>query len=178
MERRDLFVAPFCEAALLLIVGLAGWLSHQPLLFTSLGPTAYELIETPHRRSARPYSVIAGHLTGVAAGFIALVATHAWRVPSVPGGGVSLPRLVAAALACGLTVFGTLLIKASQPAALSTTLLIALGSMQRPRDAVIIMGAVVLMVIVGEPLRAWRLRFQPSKDKSEVTNESGRARES
>lgn len=158
MERKDLAIAPILEAALILIVALAGWLVHKPLLFASLGPTAYEQVETPKRKSGRPYNVIAGHLIAVLAGFASLWICRAWIAPGVSSGAVPLPRVEAATLAAFLTVLGTLLARASQPAALSTTLLISLGVMQTWQDGMIIMAGVVLLTIVGEPLRRWRAR--------------------
>lgn len=160
MRKADLLLAPVGEAFLILIAGLAGWLTHQPLIFASLGPTAYELIETPHRRSARPWSIFAGHGSAVVAAYVALFLTAAWKAAPVSPSGVPLPRVWAAVLAAGLTVLMTLLLRAGQPAALSTTLLIALGMMQTTRDAVIIMAAVLLMMLVGEPLRRLRLSAQ------------------
>lgn len=154
----DIFVAPLCEAALICAAGLAAWATKQPLIFTSLGPTAFEMVETPHRRSAKPYNVVAGHLIGVFSGFAAVWITGAWWLPPVSVGHVALARVGAAALASLLTVLGTMLAKATQPAALSTTLLIALGTLQSPADAAVIMGAVLLMVALGEPLRGWRNR--------------------
>jgi HPP family len=159
-RKRDLLIAPAGEAFLLLIAALAGWLCRQPLIFASLGPTAYELIETPHRRSARPYSILTGQLVAIGSGYLALVATRAWSTPPVSSSGVPLDRVWAVVLAAALTVLFTLLLHASQPAALSTTLLIATGILQQPRDAVAIMGAVVLMILIGEPLRRLRLRQQ------------------
>jgi len=167
MERRDLLIAPAGEAALILIVGLAGYLARQPLIFASLGPTAYELIETPHRRSARPYSIFVGHLVGVGAGYLAIFLAGAWHAPAVTGP-VPLSRVWAAVLAAALTVLGTLLLRAGQPAAIATTLLIALGMMQEPRDAAIIIGAVVLMIAAGEPLRALRLKTQERRREREA----------
>ena len=171
MQKTDLLLAPLGEAFLILIAGLAGWLAHQPLIFASLGPTAYELIEMPHRRSARPWSIFAGHGVAVGAGYLALFATAAWKAGPVSPSGVPLPRVWAAVLAAGLTVFVTLLLRASQPAALSTTLLIALGIMQTPRDAAIIMGAVILMMAVGEPLRRWRLAAQEQRNRQQESRQ-------
>ena len=71
---------------------------------------------------------------------------------------VPLLRVWAAALAAALTVLGTLAARATQPAALSTTLVVSLGNMQRWQDALIIMIAILLMTAVGEPLRIWRER--------------------
>lgn len=166
MQKRDLLIAPAGEAALILIAGLAGYLARQPLVFASLGPTAYELIETPHRRSARPYSIFTGHLIGVGVGYLAIFLTGAWHAPAVAET-VPWVRVWTAVLAAALTVLGTLLLRAGQPAAIATTLLIALGMMQRPRDAAIIMGSVVLMIVVGEPMRNWRLQTQEKRKERE-----------
>ena len=51
-----------------------------------------------------------------------------------------------------------MLARATQPAALSTTLLVSLGRFQQPKDAAVIMAAITLMVAFGEPLRMWRDR--------------------
>ncbi|HTX41819.1 MAG TPA: HPP family protein [Acidobacteriaceae bacterium] len=158
MQRRDLIIAPAGEAALILVAAAVGWATRQPLIFASLGPTAYELIETPERRSAQPYCVFVGHLVGVGAGFLAVWATGAWSVAPVSAAGVPAARVWSATLAAALTVLGTLLLRASQPAATSTTLLVALGLLQSPRDAGLLMAGVVLMTILGEPLRRLRLR--------------------
>jgi hypothetical protein len=154
--KKDPIIAPVCEALLLFIVGIAGWLTHTPLIFASLGPTAYEMIETPTRPSARPYNVIAGHFIAVVMGFVALGLTHAWYVPAVSTS-VPLLRVWAAVIAAMFTVLATLLARASQPAALSTALLIALGTLQTSSDALYIMAAVLFMTLAGEPLRRWRM---------------------
>jgi len=162
MLRKDLVVAPALEAALIAVVALAGWAMHQPLVFASLGPTAYEMIETPERRSARPYNIIMGHAIGVAAGFAVLWMVKAWASPEISQHGVPLSRVWTAALATMLTVFGTLLLNATQPAEISTTLLIALGVMQTAKDGIVIMAAVLVMTALGEPVR--RLRLKASQD--------------
>jgi len=158
IRRVDFAITPICEAALIGIAGLAGWAVHAPLLFASLGPTAYEMIETPERRSARPYNVVAGHLIGVGAGLAAVWMTGADGAHAAGAGGISAVRVAAAAIAAAVTVLVTLLARATQPAALSTTLLIALGSMRGWRGGAEIMGAVLLMEMVGEPARRWRAR--------------------
>lgn len=158
MKKMDLVIAPLAEAALIFIAAIAAWLTQTPLVFASLGPTAFEMIETPKRPSARPYNVIVGHLIGVLSAFLALYLTQAWHTPGVASGSISILRVWAATIAALLTVFGTLLTKATQPAALSTTLVIALGPMQSPRDGLLIMVAILLMSAFGEPLRRWRLK--------------------
>lgn len=162
LRGKDAVVAPLCEAALIAIAGLAGWLIHAPLLFASLGPTAYEMVETPERKSARPYNVFLGHLIGVLAALGTVWIMHAGAAPAAGAGGVPLLRVGAAAIAAGLTVLVTLPLKASQPAATATTLLISLGLMPGWRGGAEIMAAVLLMLLVGEPVRHWRERDRAS----------------
>lgn len=156
----ELFIGPLGEAMLVAAVAAIGWGTHRPLLFTSLGPTAYELVERPQQRSARPWNVVAGHLLGLAAGFFALWILGARDAPKVASAGfVPGIRVGASALAAMLTVLLTMLLRATQPAALSTTLLVTLGTMQSGRDAVSIVVGVLLITILGEPVRRVRLRI-------------------
>jgi hypothetical protein len=74
----ELIITPLCEAVLIFVAGIAAWVTRQPMIFTSLGPTAFEMVETPHRKSAKPYNVLVGHSIGVAAGFAAMWLTSAW----------------------------------------------------------------------------------------------------
>jgi CBS-domain-containing membrane protein len=163
LQSKDLLIAPVLEGALILIVAVIGWSTHRPLIFASIGPTAYELIEQPHRKSARPYSIVVGHLIAVIAGLIAVYGTGAWSVPAVSLSGVPLLRVWAATLAAALTVLGTLALRASQPAAVSTSLVVSLGSMQRWQDGLIIMAAILIITAFGEPLRIWRERTSPGE---------------
>lgn len=162
-----MLLAPVCEGALILLAAFAAWKTRQPLLFASLGPTAFELIEALERRSARAWNVIAGHAIGVLAGFAALWLTRAWAAPAVGGGAPAWPRVWAAALAATLTVFGTLLARATQPAAISTSLLVSLGTMQSGRDVLFILGSVVLLVVAARPLR--RLRVMEGAEEDEAS---------
>lgn len=83
MSKRDLWAAPLGEGFLILVAALVGWATHYPFIFASLGPTAYEQVETPERPSAHPYNVIVGHIIAVAAGFAAIAAFQAWHAPPV-----------------------------------------------------------------------------------------------
>jgi CBS domain-containing membrane protein len=161
MIRKDMLIAALLEGLLLVVAAAAGWVTRQPLIFASLGPTAYEMIETPKRRTARPYNIFFGHLTGVMSAFFALWVTGAWSAPVVSRHGVPFIRIWAVMLAAVLTVFFTLLIRAAQPAAVATALLIAIGAMQSKSDGLMILAAVVLTMAAGEPLRRWRARAMP-----------------
>jgi CBS-domain-containing membrane protein len=91
-NRIDLLWATLGEGGLVLALSAIGWAVKQPLIFASLGPTAYELVELPQTRSARPYNVIVGHLIGVGAGFLALYLLNAWAAPNVLATGIASPQ--------------------------------------------------------------------------------------
>jgi len=156
---KDIFWATLGEGGLVLAMAVIGWATRQPLIFASLGPTAYELVELPQMRSARAYNIVVGHLVGLGAGFLGLYLLKAWAAPNVLGAGiVSSQRLGAVVIAATLTTLGTLLLKASQPASLATTLLVSLGAMQTRRDALAIIAGILIITAIGEPLRRFRLR--------------------
>jgi fructose-specific phosphotransferase system IIC component len=158
-NRADLFWATLGEGGLVLVLAAIGWATRQPLIFASLGPTAYELVEQPQLRSARAYNIIVGHLIGLGAGFLAVYLRNAWAARNVISAGfVSVERLWAVAIAATLTTLVTLMLKAGQPAALATTPLISLGSMQTRRDVIAIVAGVLIITAIGEPVRRFRLK--------------------
>jgi HPP family protein len=158
---KEQVLASLGEGGLILTVGAAGWALHMPLIFTSLGPTAYELVEKPNAPSARTYNIIVGHFVALGAGFFSLWLLGAWHSPKVAMAGfVGSPRLWASVIAVVMTTALTLTLKASQPAALSTTLLVSLGSMQQGRDAAAIIIAVLLLAALGEPIRTYFRQFK------------------
>src|SRR5215468_3733089 len=100
----DLVWATLGEGGLVLALAAIGWATNQPIIFASLGPTAYELVEQPQMPSARPYNIIMGHLIGLSAGFLAVYLLNAWAAPNVLATGVVSPqRLWAATISAGLT---------------------------------------------------------------------------
>jgi fructose-specific phosphotransferase system IIC component len=167
---KDFLWATLGEGVLVLAVAAIAWATRQPLIFASIGPTVYELVEQPQIRSARAYNVIVGHLIGLAAGFLAVYLLHSWSAPNVLTTGiVSAARMWSVALAAALTTSGTLAVRASQPAALATTLLVSLGAMQTRRAAVAIILGVLITTLLGEPVRRFRLkhtRLRPVVDRA------------
>ncbi|BDP43735.1 hypothetical protein DAETH_37040 (plasmid) [Deinococcus aetherius] len=152
--------APLSAGALILVIGLFGLAAHQPLLFPSLGPTAFLQTETPDQPSARPYHVVVGHLVGLLAGFFAVWVFGATGAPSVLAThDLTAPRVWASVLAVALTLLGGLVLHASHPPAAATTLLASLGGFPPTvRSTVTVMGGVLLVTLLGEVLRRLRLR--------------------
>jgi hypothetical protein len=66
-----------------------------------------------------------------------------------------------------------LALRAGQPAAIATALLVSTGSMQTGRDAVAIIIAVLVIAAIGEPVRRLRLKVAgPSLERQELVRES------
>lgn len=135
-------------AGLLLAVaaGLAV-LTGQPLVFPSLGPTAYVLAREPTVGTTR--RVVGGHAIGVAAGVLSyrLLATGLVVTGSLAPLGEATLRLGAAAvLSVGLTTAGMVALDAEHAPACATTLICALGLLRTPLETGGILVAVVVLL--------------------------------
>jgi hypothetical protein len=155
----EFVLAPLLECSVLLVAGMAGLVLGRPSLFASLGPTAYEQVFQANTPSSRFYNVFFGHIVGVGSGFAALYLAGAIGSPKVLSSEpLSWIRIGASVLAVLLTTVVGKLLGCTQPAALATTLLIALGLFQSWHDAQTIIIGVAVVAIAGEPVRRWRLR--------------------
>ena len=103
------------------ISGLAAYLAKQPLLFTSLGPTALLFFERPMAATSSPRNALIGHAVAILAG----------------------------ALSLALTGAALLLVGASHPPTGATTLIVSLGFLQTPPEMAALMAGVVLLTAVG-----------------------------
>ncbi len=150
---------PLAAGALIIMIGALGVYANQPLLFPSLGPTAFLQVEDPELRTARFYNTVMGHVIGLCAGLIAVFLFHANRAPSPMASGVlDPPRLLASTVAVALTIAFGILLRASHPPACATTLLFALGGFAPTlRVIVVVLAGVLLIGVVGELLRRFRL---------------------
>jgi hypothetical protein len=155
----DWLIAPICEGLIILVVGLIGLLTKNPLIFSSLGATGFEQIEKSRSASARPYNIVVGHMVGVVSGFAAVAMLGIWNDPVVLSSHqLSAGRVWGAALAVVLTVAINQQLRATQPAACSTSLLVALGSFNNWHHVAFVLGGVLVITAVGEPLRRLRIR--------------------
>jgi hypothetical protein len=155
----DIVWAPLSGGLLVMAVGLAAWAIGQPWLVPSLGPTAYLQAESPAHPAAKPYHVVAGHLIGLAAGFVSVVIFNAWGDPVLlTDHQLTAARVCAASLALLLTLLGCLSVKASHPPAGATALLVALGSIATGAAAVSVAIGAAIIALFGEFLRWIRLK--------------------
>ncbi len=152
-------------------------LTHTPLIFPSLGPTAFLFFYTPMAPSASPRNTLVGHAIGVAAGYFSLVVTGLTMAGPALSEGVTWSRVIAAALSLGLTSGLMVLLKCPHPPAGATTLIVSLGILRQPWQLVVLMGAVVLLTLqaiainrlAGIPYPLW----SPVRESSDVAKKTG-----
>jgi HPP family len=150
--------APLTGALLVFVVGIISLAAQRPWLFASLGPTAYLHAENPGSRASRFYNTVVGHLVALGSGFLALWLLNAWNAPNVMATGhLTLIRVLASTVALGITILVVLALRSSHQPAGATTLLVALGSFQTLQDVAIVSVGVLLIAVVGEPIRRLRL---------------------
>lgn len=131
------------------IMSAAAVVTGQPLIFPSLGPTAFLLFYTPRAPAASPRNTVIGHLIGVLAGYISLVIFGLTDNGPAFAEGVTWARVGAAALSLALTSGFMAWLLAPHPPAGATTLIVSLGIMPRPSQQAFLMLAVVLLVLQG-----------------------------
>jgi CBS domain-containing membrane protein len=157
------FVACALAAA---VSGLAAYLTKQPLLFPSLGPTAFLFFERPLARRASPRNTLTGHAVAILVGFLSLAVFGLLDNPSILVEGVTITRVGAAALSLALTGAVLLLLQSSHPPSGATVLIVSLGLLKTlPELGSIAMGVVILTVAgwvinraFGVPLPLWSSR--------------------
>ena len=131
------------------LMSLAAALTGEPLIFPSLGPTAFLLFYTPRAPAASPKNTLIGHFIGAAAGYLALVVFGLTDAGPAFLEGVTGARTGAAALSLGLTAGAMAWAKAPHPPAGATTLIVSLGILTEPSQLAVLMLSVGLLVVQG-----------------------------
>lgn len=127
---------------------LAHWMQ-SPLVFPSLGPTAFLLFHRPLSRAACPRNAVVGHLLAVLLGWLSLVLFGLADVSPDLKSGVTGARVAAAAFSIGLTSGLMVLLSVPHPPAGATTLIVALGLIHEPRHFPMLMLGVALLLVQG-----------------------------
>ena len=138
------FINGFGTIALLALLAM---LWRVPLVFPSLGPTAFLLFASPDAPSACPRNTLCGHAIGILCGYGALWLTGLQHAPSAMVEGVNLARVAAAALSLASTGALMILFDVVHSPAGATTLIISLGIITHPLYLLAIEAAVALIVI-------------------------------
>lgn len=136
------------------LMALAAKLSHQPLVFPSLGPTAFLLFYRPHAEASCPRNALVGHLIGALSGLAALAAFGLLgQGPALTH--LSAARIGAAAMSLGLTAGCMVWVGTPHPPAGATTLIISLGFLHTPTAVGVLMAGVALLVAQGIVINRW-----------------------
>lgn len=136
----------------LLIIGFSGtwaWIVSEPLIFPSLGATAFLIFETPMAEIGSPRNTIIGHGVGVAAGALALAIFGLLSAPSVYVSGVTPARIGAIALAVALTGGLLRVLRSAHPPAGATTIIVASGLLAKPVQMLDVAVGVLLLTAAG-----------------------------
>jgi CBS domain-containing membrane protein len=136
----------------LLAIGLSGtwaYVVKQPLLFPSLGATAFLIFETPMAEVGSPRNTIIGHSVGVAAAVFSLAIFGLLHSPSVYVIGISVPRIAAVALSVALTGGILRVLRSAHPPAGATTIIVASGLLHTPKQLADVIIGVLLLTIAG-----------------------------
>lgn len=128
---------------------LAGcaYVTGEPFVFPSLGPTAFLFFFTPLAPAASPRNTIGGHAIGTAAGYLALVVFGLTNDPPALATEVTGNRVGAAALSLGLTSGAMVWARVPHPPAGATTLIVSLGILREPEQLAVLMLAVLLLTL-------------------------------
>ncbi|MXV61497.1 HPP family protein [Natronorubrum sp. JWXQ-INN-674] len=135
---------------LLSTTAVLAWLSGLPMLFPSLGPSAFVLALFQNSDATAPRRVIGGHAIGVVAGLLAyhLLASGVSMTAATDPGSLEGFRLAASGvLATTLTAGGMLATETRHPPACATTLIVSLGLLSTVLEGALIVLAVVVLVV-------------------------------
>jgi len=132
--------------------GTAAWAFDEPLLFPSLGATAFLFFETPMAEVASPRNAIIGHLVAILAAVAALAAFGLIDAPSAYESGVDPARIGAVALAVALTGGALRLLRAAHPPAGATTIIVASGLLDQPEQLAAVAVGVLIVTVAGVAL--------------------------
>jgi CBS-domain-containing membrane protein len=150
----------------LLTIGISGalaWGLDEPLVFPSLGATAFLFFETPMAEVASPRNTIIGHCVGAAIAFFWLFVFGLTDAPSALEQGFTLERAAAVALSVGCTGGILRLLRAAHPPAGATTVIVSAGLLTSGEELLVLAAGVAILTVtanllnraLGVPAPAW-----------------------
>jgi len=178
-------VFAFASAVIsIVIIGVAAVCTGQPLIFPSLGPSAFLFFTQPTSPTSSPRNAVLSHGAGILVGWASY-----WLCGVCFGFGTSTAQAAAAAVSLGL--ISALMVAADipHPPAASTTLIVSLGLMVQWHQLIAVMAGVVLLTaqcylinrMSGIVYPVWRARPEQQGDGLVLaalrTNSSGSERD-
>ncbi|MHC3438375.1 HPP family protein [Natrialbaceae archaeon A-gly3] len=141
------------------VLGMIAWVTGQPFIFPSLGPSAFVLAFDRRGKRIQGYQVVASHVIGAAAGFLAYVllangVSLTGTAPPLSTEGLQLA--LSGVLSIALTSWGMIATGTNHPPACATTLIVSLGLLSTPLQvATIVLAVVVLVETHRLVIRGW-----------------------
>ena len=143
--------------------GLFAWALKEPLVFPSLGATAFLFFETPMAEVASPRNTIIGHYVGAATAFVWLAVFGLVHEPSAIEAGFTVERAAAVGLSVGFTGGILRVLRAAHPPAGATTVIVSIGLLTELDELAILAAGVALLTVsawslnrvLGVPAPVW-----------------------
>jgi CBS domain-containing membrane protein len=139
----------------LLTIGLSGllaWALDEPLVFPSLGATAFLFFETPMAEVASVRNTLIGHSVGTLVAFFWLSVFGLVGEPSAITAGFTAERVACVALSLAGTGGILRLLRAAHPPAGATTVIVSIGLLTTVEECAILLTGVLLLSVA-----AWSL---------------------
>ncbi|NHN46936.1 HPP family protein [Halostella sp. JP-L12] len=131
------------------VLGAIAWLTGQPFIFPSLGPSAFVLAFERRVKRREMFRIVGSHCIGAAAGLLAWTAVAAGVSITADPAAASpegLRLAAGATLSIVLTSWAMIATDAIHPPACATTLIVSLGLLSAPLQVAIIVASVVVLV--------------------------------
>lgn len=131
------------------VLGALAWVSGQPFIFPSLGPSAFILAFERRSERTRAYRIVGSHLIGGVAGLVAYTLLGAGGTITATPAALSFDGLTLAAsatLSIVLTSWAMIATDTVHAPACATTLIVSLGLLSTPLQVGIIVVSVVVLV--------------------------------
>jgi CBS-domain-containing membrane protein len=143
--------------------GAFAWALDEPLVFPSLGATAFLFFETPMAEVASPRNTVIGHYVGATIAFGWLLVFGLAHAPSALQAGFTPERAAAVALSVGCTGGLLRVLRAAHPPAGATTVIVSAGLLTSGEQLLALAGGVALLTLtanvlnraLGVPAPAW-----------------------
>jgi CBS-domain-containing membrane protein len=143
--------------------GVLAWVLEEPLVFPSLGATAFLFFETPMAEVASPRNTILGHYVGALVATVWLFVFGLQDNANVLVEGFSVERAAAVALSVGCTGGLLRLMRAAHPPAGATTVIVSVGFLHTAEQLAVLAAGVALLTLtanltnrlLGVPAPAW-----------------------
>lgn len=143
--------------------GLLAWALDEPLVFPSLGATAFLFFETPMAEVASIRNTIIGHFVGAAVAFGWLNVFGLVGDPSAITEGFAAGRVACVALSLAFTGGILRLLRAAHPPAGATTVIVSIGLLTTWHELLVLAAGVALLAasawslnrLLGVPAPLW-----------------------